>query len=85
MAAIAVVLLLELYRPTFGRDGDVAMPRDGLCLYHCMTYGMSNGRGYRTRSYAERFRKEVIAKLRGAKKRVRAERLMLDGWRGYPR
>ena len=60
------------------------MPADGLCLYHCMTYGISNGRGYQSRNYAERFQRKVWMKLLEAGQRTSWERLHRDGPEGYP-
>ena len=46
------MILVELYAPTFG---DIEMPADDYCLYHCFNYAGSNGTSQLTQDYARRF------------------------------
>ena len=78
---LVAMALLELYCPTFG---DIQMPADDNCFYHCFNYVMSNGKAELTESYAMRLRKKLVAKLRDDKKTKQANRLLNLGPAGYP-
>ena len=92
-------------KPTFGKkgnnkitDGDIKMPADDYCLYHCFNYAMSNGAAPLTQIYAMRLRRKVrtriIAEARrklvaGLSREVdalskQAARLNEPGSAGYP-
>ena len=55
------MVLLELYAPTFG---DIKMPADGYCLYHCFNYAKSSGQAPLTEDYATRLQKRIAARIR---------------------
>ena len=62
-----MTVLLELYQPTFGKrahKGDLPMPADDYCFYHCINYVLSNGEAKLTTTAAMRFRAKVVARLR---------------------
>ena len=87
MAAIVVVLSLELYQPTFGKRAhktDLSMPADDYCLYHCINYALSNGAAELTTTAAMRFRAKVAARLRDDGLSEQATRLLQSGSAGYP-
>ena len=75
------MVFLELYAPTFG---DIIMPADGLCLYHCFNYALSGGAAKPTEMAAMRFRAKVVALLRRDGHSKEARRLLEAGEAGYP-
>ena len=59
---LAILTYGEAMKPTFGKkgnneitDGDIKMPADDYCLYHCLNYAMSNGAAPLTQIYAMRY------------------------------
>ena len=56
-----IMVLLELYAPTFG---DIEMPADDYCLYHCFNYVGSNGASPLTQDYARRFQERIVQDMR---------------------
>ena len=54
---ILTLASLELYSPTFG---DIKVPADDYCLYHCFNYVMSNGSSPLTENYARRLQGKYI-------------------------
>ena len=73
--------LKELYAPTFG---DVKMPADGYCFYHCFNYVLINAAAGLTETAAMRLRQNIATQLRDDKKPLRARRLLKLGSGGYP-
>ena len=70
LATTCTMLLLELYKPTFGKkgknkivDGDIKMPADDYCLYHCFNYQMSDGAAPLTSTYAMRLNRKIRARI----------------------
>jgi len=75
------MVLLELYAPTFG---DIKMPTDDYCLYHCFNYAGSNGTSTLTEDYAKRLQTRVYHNMWRWGKFDQADRLMESGSAGYP-
>ena len=92
-------------KPTFGKkgnnkisDGDIKMPADDYCLYHCFNYAMSNGAAPLTQNYAMRLRRKIRTRISAEACRMRvagllreadalskqAARLNQPGTAGYP-
>ena len=86
-AAMCMMVLLELYKPTYGdgaTPGDISMPTDGYCFYHCFLHVLSNGAAELTETAAMRFRTKVVARLRDRGQLTQAKRLLKSGSAGYP-
>ena len=75
------MVLLELCAPTFG---DIKMPADDYCLYHCFNYANSNGLVPLTKAYAERLQRRIAARIRRDGLSDQAARLLTLGSGGYP-
>ena len=67
---LAILTYGEAMKPTFGKngknkitDGDIKMPADDYCLYHCFNYAMSNGAAPLTQIYAMRLRRKIRTRI----------------------
>ena len=75
---LAVLTYGEAMKPTFGKkgnnkisDGDIKMPADDYCLYHCFNYAMSNGAAPLTMAYAMRLNRKIRARMTAEAGRMR--------------
>ena len=78
LATTCTMVLLELYKPTFGKkgknkiaDGDIKMPADDYCLYHCFNYQMSDGAAPLTLAYAMRLNRKIRTRISAEAGRMR--------------
>ena len=85
LATTCTMVLLELYKPTFGKkgknkitDADIKMPADDYCLYHCFNYAMSNGAAPLTQNYAMRLRRKIRSRISAAVGRMRVAGLLRE-------
>ena len=102
---LAILTYGEAMKPTFGKkgnnkitDGDIKMPADDYCLYHCFNYAMSNGAAPLTQIYAMRLRRKIRTRISAEARRKlvaglsreadalskQAARLNEPGSAGYP-
>ena len=85
LATTCTMVLLELYKPTFGKkgknklaDGDIKMPADGYCLYHCFNYQMSDGAAPLTKAYAMRLNRKIRPRISAEAGRMRIAGLLTE-------
>ena len=77
----------EAMQPTFSdraQAGDIKMPADDYCLYHCFSYARSNSTAPLNEDYAKRLQKRVAARIRRESLLTQAARLLKLGAAGYP-